>query len=98
VRGLAVAALEELRGERQVEFLDRLTAEHANIRAALSYGIASKDAPLALAIAGSDFGEAAAALSLSESAYALALELDDPRSCLGLHTSAHSHACGRRRA
>jgi predicted ATPase len=50
---IALAARDELRGERQVEWLDRLTAEHANVRGALTYAIEVKDAPLALGIAGS---------------------------------------------
>jgi predicted ATPase len=53
VKELALVARAELRGGRQVEFLDQLSAEHPNIRAALSYAISSDDAPLALAIAGS---------------------------------------------
>jgi predicted ATPase len=98
VRGLAVAALEELRGERQVEFLDRLTAEHANIRAALSYGIASKDAPLAPAIAGSlgrfwvFRGHDREGREWLDATRPRA-RIGRSRSCLGLHTSAHSHAC-----
>jgi predicted ATPase/class 3 adenylate cyclase len=53
IEDLAVSAVDELRGDKQVDCLDRLTAEHANIRAALSYAIASEDAQLALTIGGS---------------------------------------------
>jgi predicted ATPase/class 3 adenylate cyclase len=52
MKTLAVLARDELRGDRQVEFLDRLAAEHGNVRAALAYAIEARDAPLALAIAG----------------------------------------------
>jgi predicted ATPase len=53
VEGLAMAAREDLRGDRQVEVLDQLTAEHANVRAALTFAIASGDAQVALGISGS---------------------------------------------
>jgi hypothetical protein len=52
VGDIARVAREELRGERQAELLDRLTLEHANIRAALAFAIDSGDAQLALMIAG----------------------------------------------
>ena len=53
VMALALAAREELRGDRQIAFLDRLSAEHANIRAALAFAISSRDAQTALTIGGS---------------------------------------------
>ena len=53
MRVLALEAREQLRGDRQVEWLDRLTREHPNIRAALEFAITRRDAELALAIAGS---------------------------------------------
>ncbi|MGZ6563243.1 MAG: ATP-binding protein [Solirubrobacteraceae bacterium] len=53
VSALALTARDELRGPHRAEFLDRLTMEHANIRAALTFAITSEDAELALTIAGS---------------------------------------------
>jgi predicted ATPase/class 3 adenylate cyclase len=52
VGAFALRARDELRGERQAELLDRLTIEHANVRAALAFAIDSGDAQLALTIAG----------------------------------------------
>jgi predicted ATPase len=53
VEALALEASGELRGERQLESLDRLTVEHANISAALAFAVDAGDARRALAISGS---------------------------------------------
>lgn len=53
VRGLADSASRELARGEQTRWLDRLAAEHANIRAALEFAVEADDGELALAIVGS---------------------------------------------
>jgi predicted ATPase len=53
IRALTLEAREQLRGDRQVEWLDRIAKEHPNVRAALEFAIARKDGELALTICGS---------------------------------------------